>query len=162
MAYARGVEHSHTHCWGTRRNYSPTSVKWIRESGAARLRRNEKPLAESLADFREETQRQANGRQREQQIPREACGGGSGEAKNPSPVSGASSSDLRGLFHPNASTLADHYCAVVAGMLNLREMRGRFLRCSPIIAVLSYPPLCKHKQRLKIASRRGGWASWRP
>jgi hypothetical protein len=56
--------------------------------------------------------------------------GVSGEAKNPNPVSGAGSSTLRGLFHPNASTVAHDCCGMVAGILNLDEIldeiEGRF------------------------------------
>jgi hypothetical protein len=39
--------------------------------------------------------------------------------KNPRPVSSADPFILRGLFHPNESTLADSCCAVVSGTLNL-------------------------------------------
>jgi hypothetical protein len=50
--------------------------------------------------------------------------GVSGEAKNPNPVSGTGSSTLRGLFHPNASTVAHDCCGMVAGILNLDEILG--------------------------------------
>jgi hypothetical protein len=48
-------------------------------------------------------------------------GGGSAteEWKNPCPVSGAGPSTLRGLFHPNASTLAELHFAEVSAVLNL-------------------------------------------
>jgi hypothetical protein len=48
--------------------------------------------------------------------PREDC---FRRLKNPCPVSDKGSSTLRGLFDPNASTLAHIYCAGVSGMLNL-------------------------------------------
>jgi hypothetical protein len=49
--------------------------------------------------------------------------GFSGEVKSPSPVSGVGSSNLRGLFHPNASTVAHDCYAAVAGILNVDESR---------------------------------------
>ena len=45
-------------------------------------------------------------------------------AKNPCPVSGLGSSALRGLFHPNASTVAHPYCVSVSEILNLDEIEG--------------------------------------
>ena len=41
------------------------------------------------------------------------------EWKNPCPVSGPGPSTLRGLFHPNASTLAELHCGVVSAVLNV-------------------------------------------
>ena len=41
------------------------------------------------------------------------------ELKNPNPVSGASPSILRGLFHPNASTVTLPHCGMVSEILNL-------------------------------------------
>ncbi len=46
-------------------------------------------------------------------------GGFTEELKNPNPVSGADSPIPRGLFHPNATTLAPPHCARVSGILKL-------------------------------------------
>lgn len=46
-------------------------------------------------------------------------GGATEEWKNPCPVFGAGPSTLRGLFHPNATTLAEAHFAVVSAVLNL-------------------------------------------
>ena len=51
-------------------------------------------------------------------------GGDAEESKNPSPVSGTGSSTPRGLFHPNASTVTDGRCAMVAAILKMREIHG--------------------------------------
>jgi hypothetical protein len=48
--------------------------------------------------------------------------GVSGEAKSASPVSGAGSSNLRDLFSPNGSTVADDCWGVVAAILNVDEI----------------------------------------
>ena len=41
------------------------------------------------------------------------------ESKDPYPVSGAGPSTLRGLVHPNASTLSELRCAMISAMLIL-------------------------------------------
>ena len=41
------------------------------------------------------------------------------KSKNPCPVFDPGSSTLRGLFHPNASTVVEVHCAVISAMLNL-------------------------------------------
>lgn len=50
---------------------------------------------------------------------REASGCFSEELKNPNPVSGADPSTPRGLFHPNASTVANLHCTRVSAILKL-------------------------------------------
>jgi hypothetical protein len=45
--------------------------------------------------------------------------GASQRAKNPRPVSGAGSSTLCGLFHPNACTVTHACCTPVSKILNL-------------------------------------------
>src|SRR5579871_5183401 len=66
------------------------------------------------------------GRHSEGELQRErACGierlwsDFSEELKNPNPVSGADPSTLRGLFHPNASKVANLHCAAVSTILKL-------------------------------------------
>jgi hypothetical protein len=63
----------------------------------------------------------------EERDAREACGGASGEAKNPSPVSGAGS-PISAICSPNGSTVADDCWGVVAGILNVDEIEMSLAR----------------------------------
>ena len=58
-----------------------------------------------------------------QENAREAFGGLFRRDEEPEPRLGTDPSLLRGLFHPDASTVADPCCAMVSGVLNLDELR---------------------------------------
>ena len=82
-----------------------------------------KPLAGDWQIFGKKREGRRTAGSEDSGIRERPAAGVSGEAKNPSPVSGASSSSLRGLFHPNGDTVTQDCWAGVAGILNLDEIR---------------------------------------
>jgi hypothetical protein len=66
--------------------------------------------------------------------------------EEPGPVSGAGSPTLRGLFHPNANTVADDSCGVVSGMLNLNEIEINSLKELVPASRAPLPPLCEYER----------------